>query len=86
MTDKKQEVAFLADEFELPAARAAAVIAESEDEAEVLTAAQLEQDREHDPYGESPVPASPEDKEVAFNGGLQKTVLKRANKAGRVGP
>ncbi|QQR40171.1 hypothetical protein [Devosia rhizoryzae] len=86
MIDKKQEVAFLADEFKLSARRAAALIAGTPEEAGELTMEQLEAEKNRDPYGDVPVPVSPEEHEIEGNGGLQKTVVRRENKASRTGP
>ena len=86
MTDKKQEVAFLADEFDLSAKRAAALVADTADEAETLAADQMQKERDSDPYGDAPVPVSPEEREVEGNGGMQKCVLTTKNEASRTGP
>lgn len=84
--DKQEEVSFLADEFKLSARRAAALIAETPEEAAALASQQLEDEQNRDPYGDAPIPHSPEDDEVEGNGGMQKTVLLRENKASRTGP
>lgn len=86
MTDKEKDVAFLADEFGLTARRAAALVSGTPEEANALAQAQLEAERNRDPYGDVPVPVSPEEHEVEGNGGLQKTVVRRPNKASRTGP
>lgn len=86
MIDKRGEVAFLADNFDIPPARAAALVASSEQEAEALAAAEIKREDERSHYGDVPVPAGPEEHEVPFNGGLQKTVLDTENERGRAGP
>jgi hypothetical protein len=86
MIDKQNEVAFLADNFDLPAARAAKLVADSQEEAERLAAQQLADEASRDPYQDAPVPTSPEEREVPENGGLQKTVLRTDNERGRAGP
>jgi hypothetical protein len=86
MTEKKQDVAFLTEEFEMSPRRAAALVTDDPQQAEALAVEQLREERERDPYGDAPVPTSPEDGEVSANGGLQKTVIKTENKASRTGP
>lgn len=87
MFDKQAEVSFLVDMFSIPAAKAAAVIAENENEADDLTAEQLKAERERDPFSEDAlVPISPEEHTVEDNGGLQKTVLRQKNEAEQAGP
>lgn len=86
MIDKQKEVAFLADNFELPAARAAKLVDASAEEADRLAAQQLKEEAGRDPYGHAPVPTSPEEHGIPENGGLQKTVLRSENERGRAGP
>ncbi|RYG57979.1 MAG: hypothetical protein EON56_01080 [Alphaproteobacteria bacterium] len=87
MSDKQAEVSFLVDMFNIPAAKAAAIIAEDETEVDELTAEQLKAERERDPFSEDAlVPTSPEEHTVEDNGGLQKTVLRRQNETERAGP
>jgi hypothetical protein len=86
MIDKQEEVAFLSDSFDIPPRKAAELVAASAEEAEVLEKAQLEAERNRNPYGDVPVPKSPEEHEVTGNGGMQKTVLRRDNKASITGP
>jgi hypothetical protein len=86
MTDKQTEMAFLTETFDISAPKAAALVAETDGEAEALIAQRLAEEREQSPYGDAPVPTSPEEHSVPENGGLQKTVLNRKNEAGRAGP
>jgi hypothetical protein len=73
--DKSEEVAFLAEQFSLPPTRAAALVAEGEDETLELAALEVERQEHAGAYGDAPVPASPETDPVPNNGGLQKTVI-----------
>lgn len=86
MIDKQKEVAFLSDNFDLPTARAAKLVAASPEEADRLAAQQLKGAAGRDPYRDAPVPTSPEEHEIPENGGLQKTVLRSENERGRAGP
>lgn len=86
MTDKKLEVAFLADEFELPAARAAAIIADNEDEAAALTTSQLADERNRNPYEGMPVPDSLDERYIPHEGVMKIPVVKQDSEAGRTGP
>lgn len=87
MIDKKAEVSFLVDNFDIPAAKAAAVVSTDDAEIMALTAQQLRQERDSDPFAaDAKVPLSPEDHVITDNGGMQKTVLRRKNDAGRAGP
>lgn len=86
MPNKKEEVAFLSDNFDIPPRRAAALVAADAEEEATLTRLQIEGERSRKPYSDVPIPASPEEHEVPNNGGLQKTVLMHPNKASRTGP
>lgn len=86
MTDKQQDVAFLAETFDIPARKAANLVAANPEEAEALATAELKHERNSDPLEGVPVPASPEEHEVEGNGGMQKTVVHRNNEASRIGP
>lgn len=77
MQAKDEEVSFLAEDFGIPAAKAAALVADSESEADDLAARQMARERHRDPYGNVPIPDSPEGHQVSDDGGLQKTVLKQ---------
>jgi len=77
MQPKDDEVTFLAEDFGIPAAKAAALIADTEAEADDLAARQMARERQRDPYGNAPVPDSPEEHQVPDDGGLQKPVLKQ---------
>ncbi|NMA99846.1 MAG: hypothetical protein GX970_17380, partial [Phyllobacteriaceae bacterium] len=50
MIDKQKEVAFLSDNFDLPTARAAKLVAASPEEADRLAAQQLKEAAGRDPY------------------------------------
>ncbi|KRA97890.1 hypothetical protein ASD83_12500 [Devosia sp. Root685] len=87
MHDKAKEVSFLVDNFDIPAVKAAEVVSNDEAEIAELSARQLKNERERDPFvPESKVPVSPEEHAIKDNGGLQKTVLHKSNKAGNAGP
>lgn len=87
MTDKSKDVSFLVDNFDVPAAKAARVVSDDEAEIDALTAEELKKEREADPFNpEAKVPVSPEEHAVKDNAGLQKTVLRRNNEAGKAGP
>lgn len=87
MTDKSDDVAFLVDNFDIPAVKAAEVVSDDEAEISELSAAQLKKERERDPLPpEAKVPVSPEEHTVKDNGGLQKPVLHRANHTEQAGP
>ncbi|MDV3249891.1 hypothetical protein DevBK_00965 [Devosia sp. BK] len=77
MQPKDEEVSFLAEDFGIPAAKAAALVADTEIEADALAARQIKRERSRGPYGNAPVPASPEEHQVSDDGGLQKPVLKQ---------
>ncbi|MBJ3783746.1 hypothetical protein [Devosia sediminis] len=83
-SDKQDEVHFLAEEFDIAPVKAAALVTEDEDEA--LQLAAHEHQRTEDPFGENPVPISPEERHVPGDGGMQKSVLRRRNDRGRAGP
>lgn len=85
-TDKHDEVQFLAREFSISPLKAAALVADDEEEILQLAADEREREMEEDLLGDHPVPVSPEEHEVPGNGGLQKTVLRRRNERGRAGP
>lgn len=57
-SDKAEEVGFLAETFEIPAAGAAALVAEG-DAAEALTEAELRRERDVDELADAPVPEEP---------------------------
>jgi hypothetical protein len=87
MIDKSEEVSFLVDNFGIPAVKAAEVVSDDETEIDQLSGAQLKKEREQDPFPpEAKVPVSPDEHTVKDNGGLQKTVLHRANQAEKAGP
>ncbi|OAM77096.1 hypothetical protein [Devosia elaeis] len=77
MRHKDEDLAFLVDTFGIPAARAAALIAATPEEADYLAARYLARERRRDPYGDVPVPDALSEHEVAHNAGLQKPVLDR---------
>lgn len=87
MIDKSEDVSFLVENFDIPAAKAAEVVSSDETEISELTAVQLRKEREQDPFAPAAnVPVSPEEHTVKDNGGLQKTVLHHVNHAETTGP
>lgn len=60
---KLDEVHFLADEFGIPAPRAAELVAEAATEAEDLAAEAMREEHERDPLAGAPVPAGDKDLE-----------------------
>lgn len=86
MQDKEAEVSFLAKEFDLPPVRAASLVAADEDEALRLAAQQRDSQLEDDPLSGKPTPIPPETHRIPDDGGMQKSVHKRQNEAGRAGP
>lgn len=87
MTDKREEVSFLVDNFDVTTAKAAEVLSDDEAEISELSSAQLKKELERDPFPpDAKVPVSPEEHTVKDNGGLQKTVLHRAKRATKAGP
>lgn len=84
--DKRDEVHFLAREFGILPLKAAALVAEEEEEVLRLAADERIRELAEDPLGDNPVPVSPEEHRIADDGGLQKTVLRRQNDRGRAGP
>jgi hypothetical protein len=85
MTDKLEDVQFLAEEFDIPAPRAAALVTSDEQEAERLAKQQRDHALEANPNDGEPVPLSPDEHDVPNDGGLQKEVLERDNERGRAG-
>jgi len=77
MQSKDKDVTFLAEDFGIPAAKAAALVADTETEADDLAARQMARERQRDLYGNAPIPDSPEEHQVPDDGGLQKPVLKQ---------
>lgn len=78
MPDKGIDVDFLADNFEISAEEAAALVAEDESEAWDLANKRMDRERSRAEFPEAtPVPASADDAPVKDNGGLQKLVLGR---------
>lgn len=73
---KLDEVHFLADEFGIPAPRAAALVAEAEPEAEELAIEAIREERQRDPLAGVPVPGADKDREHIENdiGDLEKPV------------
>jgi hypothetical protein len=83
---KSGEVQFLSSEFDISPLKAAALVAEDEEEVLRLAAEERERELAEDPLGDYPVPVSPEEHQIPDDGGLQKTVLRRRNDRGRAGP
>ncbi len=77
MHPKDEDLAFLVDTFDIPAAKAATLISDTPQEADALAARYLERERHRDPYGDVPVPDALSEHEVENNAGLQKPVLDR---------